>query len=56
MTADLMPFSYERAILFGLQFKATYGGTVAPAVVAGRRVRNKQARRSRRINRLAAKR
>lgn len=33
-----------------------YAGTVDPAVVAHRRARNKVARRSRRINRLAAKR
>ena len=33
-----------------------YSGTVDPAVIADRRRRNKVARRSRRINRLAAKR
>jgi len=33
-----------------------YAGTVDPAVVAHRRRRNKAARRSRRINRLAARR
>lgn len=33
-----------------------YGGTVDPVTIAHRRRRNKAARRSRRINRLAAKR
>lgn len=47
---------YERAILAGLQSKQTYQGTVDRVVVAGRRCRNRAARRSRRINRLAAKR
>lgn len=39
-----------------LQLKHIYGGTVDPAVVAHRRKRNKAARRSRRISRLAAQR
>lgn len=39
-----------------LQMKHIYGGTVDPVVVAHRRKRNKAARRSRRINRLVAKR
>ena len=47
------PNGYERAILAGLQAKPTYQGTVDPVVVATRRRRNKAARRSRRINRLA---
>lgn len=47
---------FERAILHGLQFKQTYQGTVDAVTVAERRRRNKTARRSRRINRLAAKR
>lgn len=50
------PTGYDRLILFGLQFKPTYQGTVDPVVVARRRARNKAARRSRRINRLAVKR
>ncbi|UVT30937.1 hypothetical protein SEA_LANGERAK_33 [Mycobacterium phage Langerak] len=47
---------YSLAILKGLQDKPTYAGTVPAAVVAERRRRNKVARRSRRINRLAARR
>jgi hypothetical protein len=43
-------------IFTALQGKHIYGGTVDPAVVAHRRKRNKVARRSRRINRLAAQR
>ena len=50
------PSEYERAILFGLQAKPTYQGTVDPLAVAERRRRNRNARRARRINRLAAKR
>lgn len=50
------PNDYERAILAGLQLKATYQGTVDPVTVAERRARNKRARKSRRINQLAAKR
>lgn len=50
------PTDYERAILFGLQSKPTYQGTVDPVTVAARRRRNKAARRSRRINRQAASR
>lgn len=41
-------------ILVALQGKHIYAGTVDPAVVADRRRKNKAARRSRRINRLAA--
>ncbi|MCV7358518.1 hypothetical protein [Mycolicibacterium fluoranthenivorans] len=40
-------------IFAALQGKHIYAGTVDPAVVAHRRKRNKAARRSRRINRLA---
>ncbi|AKF14395.1 hypothetical protein SEA_PHAYONCE_35 [Mycobacterium phage Phayonce] len=47
---------YSLAILKELQDKPVYAGTVAPAVVAERRRRNKVARRSRRINRQAARR
>lgn len=49
------PNGYELAILHGLQSKPTYQGTVDPVTVAERRRRNKQARRSRRINRVAAR-
>jgi hypothetical protein len=38
-------------ILYGLQRKPIYQGTVPPAVTAKRRARNKAARKSRRINR-----
>lgn len=47
---------YAMAILMGLQAKPVYQGTADPVVVAARRRRNKAARRSRRINRLAAQR
>lgn len=50
------PTEFEKAILMGLQSKPVYQGTVEPEGVARRRRRNKQARKSRRINRLAAKR
>ena len=44
-----------RAVFAALQSKAhIYAGTVPPAVVDERRRRNRVARRSRRINRLAA--
>lgn len=39
-------------ILYGLQKKLVYEGTVPPAVVAKRRAKNRAARRARRINRL----
>lgn len=46
---------YAGDILLGLQTHShIYGGTVDPVTVADRRRRNKAARRSRRINRLAA--
>lgn len=41
-------------ILYGLQKKPVYEGTVPPAVVAKRRAKNRAARRARRINRLTA--
>ncbi|MGV0785180.1 hypothetical protein [Mycolicibacterium sp. XJ775] len=44
------PTSYERAILFALQSKPVYAGTVDPVVVAGRRSKNRNARRARRGN------
>ena len=48
--------AFERSILVGLQHKPVYQGTVDPVVVQQRRTRNRAGRRSRRINRLAAKR
>ncbi|QDB74280.1 hypothetical protein I5J44_gp33 [Mycobacterium phage Phineas] len=47
---------YSLAILKGLQDKPIYYGSADAAAVAERRRRNKVARRSRRINRLAARR
>ncbi|MEW2483617.1 hypothetical protein AB0876_28925 [Mycobacterium sp. NPDC049093] len=44
------PTNYERAILLGLQSKPIYQGTVDPVVVAGRRAKNRDARRARRGN------
>lgn len=44
------PTSYERAILFGLQFKPMYAGTIDPVTVAERRAKNRNARRARRGN------
>ncbi|QHB37271.1 hypothetical protein SEA_GUDMIT_42 [Gordonia phage Gudmit] len=46
------PTSFEKAVLFGLQSKHVYQGTVPEAVVADRRRKNKAARKSRRINRI----
>lgn len=43
--------SYQRAILFALQSKHIYAGTVPEAVIAKRRAKNKVARQSRRANR-----
>jgi hypothetical protein len=54
--AEQEPTTYERAMLNALQFKPTYQGTVDPVTIADRRRRNRAARRSRRINRLAARR
>jgi len=46
-----------RQVLYALQFQShIYAGTVPQAEIERRRQRNKVARRSRRINRLAAKR
>lgn len=51
------PTDYAQAVFVGLQQQShIYAGTVPPEVVADRRRRNKVARRSRRINRRAAKR
>lgn len=51
------PTDYARSVFQGLQLQShIYGGTVPPEVVADRRRRNRVARRSRRINRQAAKR
>lgn len=45
------PDSYKFAILVALQAKHIYGGTVAPAEKARRRVKGRIARKSRRANR-----
>lgn len=42
---------FQKAILFALQSKHIYAGTVPAAVVARRRAKNKVARKQRRINR-----
>lgn len=44
------PTSYEKAILFGLQFKPMYAGTVDPVTVTERRAKNRDARRARHGN------
>lgn len=50
------PTDYARAVLVGLQSQAhIYAGTVPPEVIAERRRRNRQARKSRRINRRRAR-
>lgn len=56
LTGGAEPGGFARAVLLGLQHKPVYQGTVDPAVVAGRRAKNRAARRARRINRLAVKR
>lgn len=48
---DLRPSAFGLSILRGMQGKAMYGGTVPADVVAGRREKNKAARKSRRANR-----
>lgn len=45
------PTAFERAVLFGLQRKHVYMGTVPVGVAADRRRKNRAARKSRRINR-----
>lgn len=50
-TGSTGPSSFALAILRGLQGKPQYEGTVLRATVDRRRVANKVARRSRRINR-----
>lgn len=51
------PTDYAQASFVALQSQShIYGGTVPPEIVAERRRRNRVARRSRRINRRAAKR
>lgn len=45
------PTEYELAILTGLQRKPMYAGTVPAIEVDRRRVRNRAARRARRLNR-----
>lgn len=46
------PTGYQLMILGALQRKQTYSGTVDPVTVAERRIRNRVARKTRRINRL----
>jgi hypothetical protein len=46
---------FQRQLLNGLQDgRPIYGGTVSDKTIAKRRARNKAARRSRRVNRIAA--
>lgn len=49
------PHPYGVAILFGLQAKPVYAGTVPEATKQHRRFKNRQARVSRRINRVRDK-
>lgn len=52
------PSSFQLAILNGLQLKRrgeVYQGTVPAHVVAGRRLKNRMARVSRRVNRAGAR-
>jgi hypothetical protein len=56
MKAQPDPSTTDKGMFLGLQQMPTmYGGTVDPGVVAERRRKNKQARKSRKINRRAAK-
>ncbi|ALF00486.1 hypothetical protein SEA_BOOSTSEASON_52 [Mycobacterium phage BoostSeason] len=50
---DYVP-AFERAVLYAMQFKPMYEGTVPHRVRAKRRERNRVARRSRKINRKAS--
>lgn len=43
--------SYQKAVLFALQFKPVYLGTADPGKVSRRRAKNRLARASRRTNR-----
>lgn len=47
-----MHYGLPRMILHGLQYKPVYQGTVPEAEVERRRVKNRAARRQRRVNRL----
>ncbi|MGH3628211.1 MAG: hypothetical protein ACRDRL_12340 [Sciscionella sp.] len=47
----LEPDPYATWVLFALQKRNIYAGSVPDAVVARRRARNRQQRRSRKINR-----
>ena len=49
------PSTYELAILNALQHNQVYQGTVPAHVVAARRLKNRMARVSRRINRAGAR-
>ncbi|TDP29870.1 hypothetical protein [Nocardia ignorata] len=51
MSTTLFDTPYARAILFGLQRKHVYQGTVPEAEVQRRRVRNRAARKARKITR-----
>ncbi|MFD3594368.1 hypothetical protein ACFWU5_16715 [Nocardia sp. NPDC058640] len=51
IATDPFDTPYARAILFGLQRKHVYQGTVDPAEVQRRRVRNRAARKARKITR-----
>lgn len=48
---NLFDTPYARAILWGLQRKNVYQGTVDPAEVQRRRVKNRAARKARKITR-----
>ena len=48
---DLRPSTFGLSILRGMQGKTMYGGTVPADVVAGRREKNRAARKARRTNR-----
>ena len=49
------PSSFERAILGALQGRNVYLGSVPEPIVIKRRAANRQARKSRRINRMHGK-
>lgn len=45
------PHPYQQSVLYALQGKHVYAGTVPAHVVARRRAKNRRARVSRRVNR-----
>ena len=51
MREPLIETPYARAILFGLQRKHVYQGTVPDDVIARRRVKNRAARKARKAQR-----